>query len=157
MRNIMIVGGFAAFGGWFGIFLNNLSGNTMPPMESPGVLFWLTTPVFAGLFLRAFGGDGWKDSGFALKLRTGWKWYLVAVLSYPLILLLMIVLASQLKAIRSESFSSLGLGAYLSAYFSALISMLAASFLKIFLRNWYGEATLLQGWMQRKYIPCSIT
>ena len=59
IRNLIIVALFTVGGGWLGIWLNNVTGNTQPPMQSLGVLVWLTTPALAGIFLRAFGGDGW--------------------------------------------------------------------------------------------------
>ena len=44
IRNIIIVALFTVGGGWLGIWLNNVTDNTMPPMQSLGALVWLTTP-----------------------------------------------------------------------------------------------------------------
>ena len=74
IRNIVIIALFAIGGGWLGIWLNNVTGNVMPPLQSLGALVWLVTPTLAGFLLRAIGGDGWKDAGFGLNLRAGWKW-----------------------------------------------------------------------------------
>ena len=65
-RNLFIFAFFTAGGGWLGIWLNNITGNTNPPMQSLGALVWLTSPLLVGFLLRAFGGDGWKDAGFGL-------------------------------------------------------------------------------------------
>ncbi|MBI5842284.1 MAG: CPBP family intramembrane metalloprotease [Chloroflexi bacterium] len=115
IRNIIIVALFTVGGGWLGIWLNDITGNTQPPIQSLGVLIWLTSPALAGLFLRAFGGDGWKDSGFGLNLLSGWKWYLVAVLVYPLASLLTFGLAAVFKAISADGFAAQGFGAYATA------------------------------------------
>jgi len=115
IRNIMIVALFTIGGGWLGIWLNNVTGNTMPTMQSLGALVWLVSPALAGIFLRIFGGDGWKDAGFGLNLPSGWKWYLVAILVYPLVSLLSFGLALLLKAISVEGFAAQGFGAYTSA------------------------------------------
>jgi membrane protease YdiL (CAAX protease family) len=115
IRNVIIVALFAIGGGWLGIWLNNITGNTQPPMESLGVLIWLTSPALIGLSLRAIGRDGWKDSGFGLNLISGWKWYLVAILIYPLAGLLTFGVALALKALSIEGFAAQGFGAYLSA------------------------------------------
>ncbi|MDD2921871.1 MAG: CPBP family intramembrane metalloprotease [Anaerolineales bacterium] len=114
-RNIVIVSLFAVFGGWLGIWLNDVTGNTMPPLQSLGALVWLTTPALAGFLLRAFGGDGWKDSGFGLNLISGWKWYLAALLIYPLASLLTFGLSLVFKTISADGFAAQGFGVYLSA------------------------------------------
>ena len=115
IRNIIIVSLFTVGGGWLGIWLNNVTGNTAPPMESLGVLVWLTTPALSGFLLRALGGDGWKDAGFGLNLPSGWKWYLVALLVYPLASLLTFGLAALFGIISADGFATQGFNAYLSA------------------------------------------
>ena len=84
IRNLIIFSLFTVGGGWLGIWLNHVTGNTEPPMQSLGALVWLMSPALSGFLLRALGGDGWKDSGFGLNLPSGWMWYLVAILVYPL-------------------------------------------------------------------------
>ena len=126
IRNIGIVLLFTVGGGWLGIWLNNVTGNTQPPLQSLGALVWLTSPALVGLLLRAFGGDGWKDSGFWLNLRTGWKWYLVAIFVYPVIALLVFGLAFMVKAASADGFVTQGFGAYTSV----VIFMLGASLMK---------------------------
>jgi membrane protease YdiL (CAAX protease family) len=116
VRNLLIVALFTAGGGWLGIWLNTVTGNTQPPMQSLGALVWLASPALAGILLRAFGGDGWQDAGFGLNLRAGgWVWYLVAILAYPLAALLAFGLAVASGAIGTSGFAAQGVGAYLSA------------------------------------------
>lgn len=115
IRNIVIVALFTVGGGWLGIWLNDVTGNTMPPLQSLGALVWLVSPALAGIFLRAFGGDGWKDAGFGLNLLANWKWYLVAIFIYPLATLLMFGLALALNAINTDGFAAQGFNTYLSA------------------------------------------
>lgn len=114
IRNLIIFSLFAIGGGWLGIWLNIVTGNTMPPMQSLGALVWLTSPALAGFLLRALGGDGWKDSGFGLNLPSGWKWYLAAILIFPLVSLLSFGLALPIQAISLDGFFSQGFAAYLS-------------------------------------------
>ena len=104
IRNIIIVALFTVGGGWLGIWLNNITGNTQPPMQSLGALVWLTSPALSGLFLRAFGGDGWKDSGFGLNLLTSWKWYLAGILVYPLAALLTFGLGALFGIVSADGF-----------------------------------------------------
>lgn len=115
IRNVIIVSLTAIFGGWLGIWLNNVTGNTMPPLQSLGALVWLATPTLAGLLLRALGGDGWQDAGFGLNLRAGWTWYVIALLFYPLASLLTFGASLVLGTIHADGFAAQGLGAYASA------------------------------------------
>ena len=115
IRNIVIIALFAIGGGWLGIWLNNVTGNVMPPLQSLGALVWLVTPTLAGFLLRAIGGDGWKDAGFGLNLRAGWKWYLAALLLYPLASILTFGVSLAIGTIHADGFAAQGFGAYLTA------------------------------------------
>ncbi len=139
VRNIIIVALFSVGGGWLGIWLNHITGNTNPPLQSLGALVWLTTPALSGFFLRAFGGDGWKDAGFGLNLRTSWKWYLVAILVYPLAALLTFGLAALLGAVNTDGFAAQGFNAYLAAAGMILIGSLMKNFFEEF--AWRGYLT----------------
>lgn len=128
IRNIIIVSLFAVGGGWLGIWLNGVTGNTQPPLQSLGALVWLTTPALVGFLLRAFGGDGWTDAGFGLNLRSGWTWYLAPILLYPLASLLTFGGSLALGSIHADGFATQGFGAYASA----IGVMFAASLMKNF-------------------------
>ena len=114
-RNILIFSLLSIFGGWLGIWLNRLTGDSAPPLQSLGALVWLVTPAVSGLALRAFGGDGWKDAGFGLKLVSGWKWYLAALVVYPLLTLVGLGLSLAAQTINADGFAVLGLQAYIAA------------------------------------------
>jgi hypothetical protein len=138
-RNLFIFALFTAGGGWLGIWLNNVTGNTNPPMQSLGALVWLTSPLLAGFLLRAFGGDGWKDAGFGLNLRSGWMWYLAAVLVYPLTALVTFGMASVLGAVSANGFATHGLGTYATAAGIMLFSSLIKNVFEEF--AWRGYLT----------------
>ena len=139
IRNIIIVALFTVGGGWLGIWLNNVTGNTMPPMQSLGALVWLTTPALSGILLRAFGGDGWKDSGFGLNLLSGWKWYLVAILVYPLASLLTFGLAALFGIASADGFAAQGFAAYLSVAGTMFVGSLMKNVFEEF--AWRGYLT----------------
>jgi membrane protease YdiL (CAAX protease family) len=132
IRNLVIFSFFTVGGGWLGIWLNQVTGNTMPPMQSLGALVWLASPALSGFLLRALGGDGWKDSGFGLNLISGWKWYLVAILVYPLIALLVFGLASLFGFISADGFAAQGFGAYLSIVGVMFVGSLMKNFFEEF-------------------------
>jgi membrane protease YdiL (CAAX protease family) len=132
IRNIIIFSFFTVGGGWLGIWLNHVTGNTQPPMQSLGVLVWLMSPALSGFLLRALGGDGWKDSGFGLNLPSGWKWYLVAILVYPLAALLTFSLAALFGFISADGFAAQGFGAYLSVAGAMFVGSLMKNFFEEF-------------------------
>ena len=139
IRNIIIVALFTVGGGWLGIWLNNITGNTMPPMQSLGALIWLTTPALSGILLRAIGGDGWKDSGFGLNLISGWKWYLIGILVYPLAALLTFGLGALLGIVSADGFAAQGFGAYLSVAGTMFVGSLMKNIFEEF--AWRGYLT----------------
>lgn len=137
IRNIIIVSLFSVGGGWLGIWLNNITGNTAPPLQSLGALVWLTTPALSGFLLRAFGGDGWKASGFGFNLPSGWKWYLVALLVYPLAALLTFGLAALFGILSTDGFAAQGFDAYLSAIGVIFVGSLMKNFFEEFVWRSY--------------------
>ena len=139
IRNIVIVALFTVGGGWLGIWLNNITGNTMPPMQSLGALIWLTTPALSGILLRAIGGDGWKDSGFGLNLISGWKWYLIGILVYPLAALLTFGLGALLGIVSADGFAAQGFSAYLSVAGTMFVGSLMKNIFEEF--AWRGYLT----------------
>jgi membrane protease YdiL (CAAX protease family) len=139
IRNIIIVALFTIGGGWLGIWLNGVTGNTQPPIQSLGALVWLTTPALSGILLRALGGDGWKDSGFGLNLLSGWKWYLVALLVYPLAALLTFGLGALLGIVSADGFAAQGFNAYLSVAGTMFIGSLMKNIFEEF--AWRGYLT----------------
>ena len=84
IRNLVIFSVVALSCGFVGITLDRLS-PPQDPMQGLGALVWLVSPLAANLLLRLVGGDGWKDFGLRPNLRSGWVWYLVALLIAPLV------------------------------------------------------------------------
>jgi membrane protease YdiL (CAAX protease family) len=97
-----------------------------------GALVWLMSPALSGFLLRALGGDGWKDSGFGLNLPSGWMWYLVAILVYPLAALLTFGVATLFGFISAEGFAAQGFGAYLSVVGVMFVGSLMKNFFEEF-------------------------
>ena len=108
-------------------------------MQSLGALVWLTSPASGWSVITRFGGDGWKDAGFGLNLRSGWMWYLVAILVYPLTALLTFGMASVFGAVSADGFAAQGFGAYVSAAGIILVGSLMKNIFEEF--AWRGYLT----------------
>jgi membrane protease YdiL (CAAX protease family) len=132
IRNIIIFSLITVGGGWLGIWLNQVTGNTQPPLQSLGALVWLMSPALSGFLLRAIAGDGWKDSGFGLNLLSGWKWYLAAILVYPLAALITFGMATLFGFVSVDGFATQGINAYLSIAGTMFLGSLMKNFFEEF-------------------------
>jgi hypothetical protein len=103
MRNLIIFTGMALGVGWIGRGLDVLMGS--PAGESLGMLLWLVAPATTALLLRAVGGDGWKDAGLRPNVRGNVVWYGVALIVYPILTLLVVVVGVGLGQITLPGFS----------------------------------------------------
>ena len=113
IRNILIFGSVTLGCGFFGNAINSLY-HPSDPMESLGVLIWLISPLAANLLLRSLGKEGWKDFGITPNLKSGWRWYLAALLMVPVISLAMILIGVLFGSTTISGFSSQGINAFLS-------------------------------------------
>lgn len=114
-RNLMIFGVAAVGGGWLGIWLNSVTGNSSPPMESLGALVWLLSPAITGLLLRWLAGDGWADAGICPNLPGGWKGYTAALVVYPVLTLVGMAASLGTGSIRIAGLAGDGLSMYITA------------------------------------------
>jgi membrane protease YdiL (CAAX protease family) len=113
IRNIIIFGGVTLGCGFLGNAINSLYHPT-DPMQSLGVLIWLISPLAANLLLRALGKEGWNDFGISPNLKSGWRWYLAALLIIPVISLVMIALGALFGSTAVPGLSPQGLSTFLS-------------------------------------------
>jgi len=116
--------------GWIGRGLDILMGN--PASESLGMLLWLVTPVGVSLLLRAFAGDGWKDFGIKPNFKGNALWYVIALLVYPVVTALVLIVGSGLGLITFPNFSLNALGLILQAFTLGLLPQ--------FIKNIFEEA-----------------
>jgi hypothetical protein len=116
--------------GWIGRLLDVLMDN--PASEGLGILLWIITPLGACLLLRAFGGDGWKDFGIKPNFKGNILWYVIALLVYPGLtaLILMIGRLLGLTTFPNLSLNTLGL----------VLQVFALGILPQFIKNILEEA-----------------
>lgn len=65
-------------------------GFVMASGQEIGGLLFILSPLVMVLIVRFLLGDGWKDAGLGLKFKKSWRWYLFALLVYPVIYLVVI-------------------------------------------------------------------
>lgn len=83
-RNLVIFGFIVMASGWIGVFVDHML-KDQPEGDTLGMVLWLVMPLATVLLLRLFAGDGWKDTGFHPQFKGNLKWYVAALLLFPLI------------------------------------------------------------------------
>lgn len=129
VRNLVIFSAVALASGWIGRGLDVLMGSTAA--ESLGMGLWLVVPPAACLLLRAFAGDGWKDFGIRPNFKGNAVWYAVALLVYPLLTTLVLMIGSGLGLIAFPNFSLGALG--------LILQLFALGLLPQFIKNIFEE------------------
>lgn len=131
-RNIAVFAVLSTICGWIGYLFDRLNGQahyenvgTMAGEEPLGMLIWLASPLIGTIFLRTFGGDGWKNAGFSINLKNNKKFYLISLLVYPLVTLIIILLGMMSGGVR---FTDVNISA--STYIGILLSQIGTQFLK---------------------------
>lgn len=106
-RNVIIFAFFSTLCGWIGYVVDKVTGQahyenigTEIGSGSLGMLIWLVTPLICTIFLRSFGGDGWKEAGFSINFKNNKKLYLISFLVYPLVTMIVIFLGLMTQGIR---------------------------------------------------------
>jgi membrane protease YdiL (CAAX protease family) len=105
--------------GWIGHGLDVLMGN--PPSESLGMLLWIVTPLGACLLLRTFAGGGWKDFGIKLNYKGNYLGYVIAVLVFPVVTAIILIIGRVSGFILFSDFSIGALGAFVRVFALALL------------------------------------
>lgn len=121
-RRNLIVFIIAVLGsGWLGVFIDSIlikqsEGNSL------GMGLWLVIPLLTSVILRTMGRD-WKDTGLKLHVKENWKWYFVAVLIYPVSMLLSVFVAGVFGMVEIKPM-------IFSAYLSAVMVAVPGNFVK---------------------------
>jgi membrane protease YdiL (CAAX protease family) len=111
--------------GWLGVLLD-MALPEQPGEETLGQLFWLVAPILTGFLLRALNRD-WKDAGLTPRLKKGWKWYLVALLAFPIVSLITVVLALMFESVEVTGLSI------------AVLPLIVTSFCFSMIKNFFEE------------------
>lgn len=147
-RNLVIFCFIVMVSGWIGVLVDRMlidqpEGNTL------GMGLWLVIPLAAVLLLRSYAGDGWKETGFHPRLRGNLKWYLVALLVFPLITAIVLLMGTLLGWIDMSNFRAMPsfAGVFLGLLFGQFIKnifeesvwrgYLTSKLVQLKLKDWY--------------------
>jgi membrane protease YdiL (CAAX protease family) len=130
IRNLTIFTVVVLTIGWIGRGLDVLMDK--PSSEGLGMLLWIITPLGACLLLRTFAGDGWKDFGIKPKFRGNISWYVIALLVYPLLTALVLIIG---RGIGLITFPNLSLNTLRLVLYTFVLGILP-----LFIKNIFEEA-----------------
>lgn len=118
VRNVLIFAVVTLTCGFLGQAINTFTQADVP-MQSLGVLVWLISPLAGGLLLRALGGDGWKDFDARPRFKSGWRWYLAALLVTPAIILVSVLLGRLFGIMNLSGFNPSGPNGFFAIFATA--------------------------------------
>lgn len=128
LRNVMLFSFVAVVCGWVGVGIDKLLGQPSN-LESLGALIFISSPILCMVLLRLFGGDGWKDLPLKPNFRRNARWYLFAIVVYPVVVGITLFVGKLFGWVDVSKFS-------IAAYFPVFI----AAFLPQCLKNIFEES-----------------
>ena len=128
LRNVILFSFVAVVCGWVGVGVDKLLGQPSN-LESFGALIFISSPILCMVLLRLFGGDGWKDLPLKPNFRRNARWYLFAIVVYPVVIGITLFVGKLFGWVDVSKFS-------IAAYFPVFI----AAFLPQCLKNIFEES-----------------
>ena len=128
LRNVILFSFVAVVCGWVGVGIDKLLGQPSN-LESLGALIFISSPILCMILLRLFGGDGWKDLPLKPNFRRNARWYLFAIVVYPVVVGITLFVGKLFGWVDVSKFS-------IAAYFPVFI----AAFLPQCLKNIFEES-----------------
>ena len=128
LRNVILFSFVAVVCGWVGVGVDKLLGQPSN-LESLGALIFISSPILCMVLLRLFGGDSWKDLPLKPNFRRNTRWYLFAIVVYPVVIGITLFVGKLFGWVDVSKFS-------IAAYFPVFI----AAFLPQCLKNIFEES-----------------
>jgi hypothetical protein len=147
-RNLVIFGFIVLASGWIGMLVDRVL-KDQPEGNTLGMGLWLIMPLVTVVLLRSFAGDGWKDSGFHPRFGGNLRWYLTALLVFPLITAIVLLVGALLGWINmsnlraTPSFAGVFLGLLLGQFIKNIFEeavwrgYLTSKLVQLKLKDWH--------------------
>jgi len=127
-RNVTLFSLVAISCGWIGVGLNQLLGEPSN-LESLGSLIFIATPIVCMILLRLLGGDGWKDLPLKPRFKQNARWYIFAIVVYPVVVGITLFVGKLLGWVDVSKFNV-----------AAFLPVFVAAFLPEFFKNIFEES-----------------
>ena len=103
IRNIVVFIVVVILSGWIGILVDSVL-TEQPEGDSPGMGIWLVLPMLTAIAITIFSKGNWNDFGFKLNFKGNIKWYLIAVLIFPVVTAIVLIIGAATKWIDLSAF-----------------------------------------------------
>lgn len=104
IRSILLFSLVTLASGWIGLWIDQ----QLPPQpqgDSLGMGIWLVLPLLTATLLSFFQKDRWQSIGFALRWQANKGWYLFALLVFPAVTSIVLLLGHLTGWIQFHSFN----------------------------------------------------
>lgn len=89
--------------GWIGVLVDSfLTGQ--PEGDSLGMAVWLVLPLLTAFMIILFSRESWKDLGLKPNFKGNLKWYLAAVLIFPVVTAIVLLIGDTANWIDMSAF-----------------------------------------------------
>lgn len=91
IRNTVVYIVVVILSGWIGVLVDSFL-TEQPEGDSPGMGIWLVTPMLAAIAITIFSKGDWNEIGFKPNFKGNIKWYLIAVLIFPVVTAIVLII-----------------------------------------------------------------
>jgi hypothetical protein len=102
-RNTVVYIVIVILSGWIGFLVDSILPE-QPKGDSPGMGIWLVLPMLTAVAITIFSKGSWKDFGFNPNLKGNIKWYLIAVVIFPIITATVLIIGATTRWIDLSIF-----------------------------------------------------
>ena len=103
IRNIVVFIVVVILSGWIGILVDSVL-TEQPEGDSLGMGIWLVLPMLTAIAITIFSKGNWNDFGFKPNFKGNIKWYLIAVLIFPVVTAIVLIIGATTKWIDLSAF-----------------------------------------------------
>lgn len=103
LRNTVIFIILVLLSGWIGVLVDSILPE-QPDDNSLGMGIWLVLPMLIAVVITIFSKGSWKDFGFKPNIKGNIKWYLIAVLIFPVVTAFVLIIGVTAKWIDLSTF-----------------------------------------------------
>ncbi|WP_440955230.1 CPBP family glutamic-type intramembrane protease [Methanosarcina sp. Mfa9] len=103
IRNTVVYIVVVILSGWIGVLVDSVL-TEQPKGDSLGMGIWLVTPMLAAIAITIFSKGDWNEIGFKPNFKGNIKWYLIAVLIFPVVTAIVLIIGVITKWIDLSTF-----------------------------------------------------